>query len=122
MPIEGEAQRLTIYIGSADTVRGRNLAIAIVEHCRQLGLGGATVCRGILGFGKTSRIHRAHLLGLSEDLPERIEVIDRPDRIEQLLPVLDEWLGGGLVVLEEVQVVRYHHASRPAARPDSSPS
>jgi PII-like signaling protein len=121
MPIEGEAQRLTIYVGSGDTVNGRNLAIEIVERCRSLGLAGATVCRGILGFGKTSRIHRAHLLGLSEDLPERIEVVDRPDRIAQLLPILDGLIGGGLVVLEDVRVIRYQHAERGSSGAASRP-
>jgi PII-like signaling protein len=109
MKIEGEAKRVTVYIGSADTWHGRNLAVAIVERCRELGLAGATVTRGVMGFGKHSVIHKAHLLGLSDDLPEKIEVVDRPDAIEHLLPVLDEMLGGGLIVVEDVHVVRYLH-------------
>jgi PII-like signaling protein len=64
---------------------------------------------GVLGFGKTSRIHRAHLLGLSEDMPERIEIVDQTERIEPLLPVLEEMVQGGLIVLEDVQVIRYLH-------------
>jgi uncharacterized protein len=112
MQIEGEAQRLTVYIGSSDTWHGTNLAVAIVERCRKMGFAGATVSRGIMGFGKHSRIHRAHLLGLSEDLPEKIEIIDRPERISELMPVLEEMVSGGLVVLEDVRVIRYqHHAS-----------
>jgi uncharacterized protein len=107
MMIEGDARRLTIYVGSRDTWHGKNLAAAIVERCRALGMAGATLTRGIMGFGKNSRIHRAHFLGLSEDLPERIEVVDRPERIDALLPVLDEMVGGGLIVVEEVRVVRY---------------
>ena len=109
MQIEGEAQRVTIYIGSSDTWHGQNLALAIVERCRTLGMAGATVTRGVMGFGPHLRLHRAHMLGLSEDLPERIEVVDRPERIAQLLPVLDEMVGGGLVLLEEVRVIRYLH-------------
>lgn len=109
MHIEGEAQRVTIYVGSSDTWNGQNLAVAIVDRCRRMGLAGATVTRGILGFGKASRIHRAHLLGISQDMPERVEVIDRPERISQLLPVLDEMVGGGLIILEDVRVVRYLH-------------
>jgi PII-like signaling protein len=105
MAIAGSAQRLTVYIGSSDTWHGRNLALAIVERCRSLGIAGATASRGIMGFGKNSRLHRAHLLGLSEDLPERIEIVDRPDRIAQLLPILDEMVTGGLVILEDVRVV-----------------
>ena len=107
MMIEGDARRVTIYVGSRDTWHGRNLAAAIVERCRASGMAGATLTRGIMGFGKNSRIHRAHLLGLSDDLPERIEVVDRPDRIEALLPALDEMVGAGLIVVEDVHVVRY---------------
>ena len=107
MPIDGPAQRLIIYLGSSDTWHGRNLAVEIVERCRRLGLAGATACRGIMGFGRHSRLHRAQLLGLSQDLPERIEIVDRPDRLALFLPELDEILGGGLVVLQDVEVVRY---------------
>jgi PII-like signaling protein len=107
--IEGAAQKVTVYIGSKDRWHGRSLAIAIVERCRELELAGATMTRGAMGFGKTSRIHRAHLLGLSDDLPERIEIIDRPERIAVLLPILDEMMGGGLITIQDVQVVRYRH-------------
>ncbi len=109
MIIDGPAQKVTIYVGSQDLWHGRNLAVAIVERCRQLGLAGATMTRGIMSFGKNSRIHRAHLLGLSDDLPERIEVIDSPAQIALLMPVLDEMVGGGLVLVQDVQVVHYRH-------------
>ena len=112
MKIEGQAKRLTVYLGSADHWGGRNLAVAIVEKCRELGLAGATVSRGIMGFGKHSVIHKAHLLGLSDDLPEKIEIVDRPEQIEHLLPALDPMLGGGLIVIEDVQVIRYLHDPR----------
>jgi PII-like signaling protein len=114
MPIEGQAQRVTVYIGSSDTWHGRNLAMAIVEHCRKEGIAGATASLGVMGFGKHSRIHRAHLLGLSQDLPERIEIVDRADRIGALLPVLEEMVGGGLIVVEDVQVVVYRHDEKKA--------
>jgi PII-like signaling protein len=109
MIIEGTAQKVTVYIGSKDHWHGRSLAVAIVERCRELGLAGATMTRGIMGFGKTSRIHRAHLLGLSDDLPERIEIIDRPEQIAMLLPILDEMMGGGLIIVQDIHVVRYRH-------------
>ena len=112
MKIEGEAQRVTVYIGNSDTWHGRNLVTAIVEKCRELGIAGATATVGVMGFGKTSRIHRARLLGLSEDLPERIEIVDRPERIAALLPVLEELVQGGLIVLEDVHVVRYLHGPK----------
>jgi PII-like signaling protein len=105
MSIEGEAQRITVYVGSSDTWQGKNLALAIVERCRALGLAGATATRGVMGFGKHSVIHRAHLLGLSEDVPERIEIIDRPDQIARLLPELESMVSGGLIIIENVKIV-----------------
>src|SRR5512144_98000 len=115
MQIEGPAQRVTIYVGSSDTWHGQNLVVAIVERCRKMGLAGATASRGLMGFGKASHLHRAHLLRLSEDLPERVEVIDRPERIAELLPVLDEMVKGGLVIVEDVQIVRYLHDPKAGA-------
>jgi PII-like signaling protein len=109
MRIEGQAQRITLYVGSSDTWGGRNLVAAVVEKCRELGLAGATASRGVMGFGKTSRIHRAHLLGLSEDMPERIEIVDVSERIAAILPVLEEMVQGGLIILEDVHVIRYLH-------------
>jgi PII-like signaling protein len=109
MKIEGEAKRVTVYVGSADTWHGRNLAVAIVEKCRAMEMAGATVSRGVMGFGKHSVIHKAHFLGLSDDVPEKIEVVDRPEEVERLLPLLDEMVGGGLIVVEDVHVIRYLH-------------
>jgi len=77
-------------------------------------MAGATVSRGIMGFGKHSVIHKAHLLGLSDDLPEKIEIVDRPEEIDRLLPVLDEMIGGGLIIVEDVHVVRYLHEPKGA--------
>ena len=109
MKIDGDAKRVTVYIGSSDTWKGRNLAVAIVEECRTMGMAGATISRGVMGFGKQSIIHKAHLLGLSDDLPERVEIIDRKEEIERLLPVLEGMVKGGLIVVEDVHVVRYLH-------------
>ncbi len=114
MKIEGEGKRVTVYVGSSDLWGGRNLAIAIIERCRAMGMAGATVSRGIMGFGKHSVIHKAHFLGLSDDLPEKIEIVDRPEEIDRLLPVLDEMIGGGLIVIEDVHVVRYLHEPKAA--------
>lgn len=108
MSLEGAAQRITIYVGSSDTWHGQHLASAIVEACRALGVAGATASRGFMGFGHQSRIHRAHFLGLSEDLPERIEIIDRPDQIAAVLPQLQAMVGGGLIMVDDVQVIRAH--------------
>jgi PII-like signaling protein len=114
MPLEGDVQRVTIYVGSSDTWHGQNLASAIVAACRKLGLAGATAARGFMGFGHQSRIHRAHLLGLSEDLPERIEVIDRPEKIAAILPQLEAMVGGGLIMVDDVHGRR--RARHPHAR------
>jgi len=72
-------------------------------------MAGATASRGAMGFGKTARIHRAHLLGRSEAMPERIEIVDRPDQIAMILPVLEDLVQGGLIILEDVHVIRYLH-------------
>jgi PII-like signaling protein len=106
---EESAQKLVIYIGSKDTWQGRNLGTAIIERCRAIGLAGATLTRGNMGFGKNSLVHRAHLLGLSDDMPERIEVIDRRERIAEVLPILEEMTGAGLIVVQDVHVVQYRH-------------
>ena len=113
MPIEGDVQRATIYIGSSDTFQGGNLAMAIVERCRAMGLAGATASLGVLGFGKNSVIHRARILGLSSGLPEKIEIIDRPERIAEILPVLEEMVDGGLIVVQDLRAVRYAHRPSP---------
>ena len=115
MNVDDAATKLTIYVGSQDTWHGRNLAAAIIERCRALGLAGATMTRGNMGFGKNSLIHRAHLLGLSDDMPERIEVVDRPERIAEALPALEEMVGAGLMVVQDVRVVQYRHEAKSKA-------
>jgi uncharacterized protein len=116
MPIGDQAQRVTVYVGSADTWHGHNLAVAVVERCRALGLAGATLTRGVMGFGRHSRIHRATFLGLAQDLPERIEIVDRPDRIAQLLPDLQEMVGSssGLIIVQDVRVAHYGPGDSPS--------
>ncbi len=101
------ARLLRIFIGESDTHDGRPLYQAIVETLRRQGLAGATVLRGIEGFGKSSRLHTAHILRLSEDLPIVIECVDTDDKIEAVLPALDEMIGDGLITLERVEVHVY---------------
>lgn len=105
MSIEGAGRRVTVYVGGFDTWDGRNLALAIVERCRELGLAGATASRGIMGFGKGSQIHKAHFLGLSDDLPEKVEIVDVPEKIDALLPVLGEMAPGAVIVVEDVRIL-----------------
>jgi uncharacterized protein len=110
MKIEGPGKQVRIFIGESDRWHHKPLADAIVEMIRAEGLAGATVSRGLAGFGANSRIHTAHVLRLSEDLPIVIDVIDRPDRIEQILPKLDEMVQEGLVVVSDVEVLLYRHS------------
>jgi len=102
-----DARLLRIFIGESDTHEGRPVYQAIVETLRREGLAGVTVLRGIEGFGKSSRLHTAHILRLSEDLPIVIECVDTTDRIEAILPTLDAMIGDGLVTLERVDVRVY---------------
>src|ERR1043166_8699005 len=102
MKIEGEARRGGGYIGESDRWHGRPLFTAIVERCRQEGIAGATVLRGIESYGANSRIHTARILQLSEDLPVVIDIVDQAERIERLLPVLDEMVEEGLITVEAV--------------------
>jgi PII-like signaling protein len=111
MKIQGPGKLLRIFIGEADRWHGRSLADALVLMLREQGLAGATVVRGIEGFGANSRIHTAHVLRLSEDLPIVIEVIDREDRIHAVLPRLEEMVQEGMVCLADVDVMLYRHSA-----------
>jgi PII-like signaling protein len=105
--IEGEGKLLRIFIGESDTWHGRPLYEEIVKRVRERGLAGATVVRGIEGFGADSHLHTARILRLSEDLPVVIEIVDSAERIEEILPLLDEMIGEGLITLERVEVIAY---------------
>ena len=107
MRIEGPARRVTVYIGESDRFEGKPLFEAIVETLRREGCAGATVLRGIEGFGRASRIHTASILRLSEDLPVVIEWVDAAERVERVLPLLSGMVEGGLVTLEDVEIVKY---------------
>ena len=104
---ETDNRLLRIFIGESDSYDGRPLYQAIVEALRKAGLAGATVLRGIEGFGKSSHLHTAHILRLSEDLPIVIECVDTHDKIEAIFPTLDEMIGDGLVTMERVEVRVY---------------
>lgn len=105
--MHGRAVWLRVYIGEADRWQGKPLHEAIVELFHTRGLAGATVLRGVEGFGAHSRIHTARILRMSEDLPLVIEAIDARERIEAILPSLDEMVGDGLVIQIEVDVISY---------------
>jgi uncharacterized protein len=107
MDITGPAKMLKIYIGESDKWHGKPLANELVLRLRAEGMAGATVLRAIEGFGANSRIHAAHVLRLSEDLPLVVEVVDQPAQIEKALPIVDEMVGDGLVTTIDVTVVHY---------------
>jgi uncharacterized protein len=109
MKIEGEGQLLRIFVGESDRWEGRPLYEAIVLAAREHGLAGATVLRGLEGFGANSRIHTVKVLRLSEDLPIVVELVDRPDRIDSFLPTLDKMVTEGMITLEKVSILVYRH-------------
>jgi len=103
----GRELRLSIFVGEGDTWRHKPLYAEIVHRAHQAGLAGATVVRGVEGYGATSRIHTTHLFRLSDDLPMMIIIIDDEDRIRDFLPRLDEFELSGVVTLDEVDVIRF---------------
>ena len=107
MQIPKQALLLRIFFGEDDKLGGRPLYEAIVLKAREMHLAGATVLRGPMGFGASSRLHTTKILRLSEDLPLVIEIVDREDKIDEFLPVLDGMMSSGLVTLEKVQVLQY---------------
>lgn len=111
MKIEGQGLLLRMYIGESDQWHGKPLYQAIVELARERGLAGATVLRGIEGFGATSHIHTSRILRLSEDLPVLIEIVDQEDRLRAILPELDAMVGDGLITLERIEVIAYRGES-----------
>lgn len=98
---------LRIFIGESDHWRGRPLYEAIVHKARELHIAGATVVHGSMGYGAHSRLHTAKILRLSEDLPIVIEIVDTRDKIDTLLPHIDEMVDEGMVTLEKVEVIKY---------------
>lgn len=111
MKISEDGQLLRIFIGESDRWRGKPLYEAIILKAREEGIAGATMLRGMMGFGANSRIHTAKILRLSEDLPIVVEIVDNAEKIERLLPLIDEMVQEGLVTLEKVRVIQYRPRS-----------
>jgi PII-like signaling protein len=107
MQIPRDAVLLRIFIGESEREHGKPLFEAIVLKARELQMGGATVLRGPMGFGRSSHLHTAKILRLSEDLPMIIEIVDSQEKIDKFLPVLDTMMGSGLITVEKVQVLQY---------------
>jgi len=112
MQLLEDAVALRIFIGENDKWQGQPLYEAIVLKAHEMHMAGATVLRGPMGFGHSSRLHTAKLLRLSEDLPFIVEIVDAPDKVNSFLPVLDEMMGSGLITVEKIKVLQY---GRPAA-------
>ena len=109
MKLSETGQLLRIFIGESDQWQGEPLYRAIVMKARELGMAGATVLRGPMGFGANSRMHTSKVLELSSDLPVVIEIVDSAEKIQTLLPFLDETVAEGLITIEGVRVLRYRH-------------
>ena len=107
MQIPRDAVLLRIFIGESDRWHHQPLYEAIVLKAREMHLAGATVLRGAMGFGKSSRLHTSKILRLSMDLPLVIEIVDSEEKIQEFLPVLDPMMGGGLLTIEKVKVMDY---------------
>ena len=107
MEIPHESVLLRVFIGESDRWEGRPLYEAIVLKAREQHLAGATVLRGAMGFGKSSRLHTTKILRLSMDLPLIIEIVDSEEKINTFLPVLEGMMGGGMVTIENVSVIHY---------------
>ncbi len=118
MLIPHEAVLLRVFIGESDRWEHKPLYEAIVLKARELHLAGATVLRGPMGFGKSSRLHTTKILRLSVDLPLVIEIVDSEEKIQAFLPVLDKMMGGGLLTMEKVKVIEYRAA--PVPKPPES--
>ncbi len=112
MKLPEEGSLLRIFIGESDNYKGKALYEQIVLKARELNLAGATVLRGIMGYGASSRMHSAKLLKLSEDLPVVVEIVDIEDNLNRIIPFLDEAVSEGLITREKVKVVKYRHGEK----------
>ncbi|HEX4655230.1 MAG TPA: DUF190 domain-containing protein [Mycobacteriales bacterium] len=112
MHLTGSAQRLTVFVGDSDHYHHHSLVTEIVRRAQAAGLAGCSVFRGSEGFGASRQLHTSHLLSLSEDLPVAVVIVDSVERIQAFLPVLDELVSEGLVIVDDVTVHRY--VGRPA--------
>ena len=113
MRIEGTAKLVRIFLGESDRWKGQPLYVAIVDEMRKAGLAGATVFKGVLGFGAHSVVHAARIVDLSSDLPIVIEFVDSEEKVAAFLPTLDAMVDEGLVTMERVDVIAYKAGASP---------
>ena len=112
MKLEGRQRRLTIFVGESDRHGHTPLATEIVQRAHRAGLAGASVFRGVEGYGASNHIHTTRILSLSDDLPIAIIIVDTDEAIQRFVPELDELITEGLVILDEVEVIKYVGRSR----------
>jgi len=111
--LTGEQVLVRVFLGKDDKWHHRPLFLALVERLRKEGFAGATVLQGVAGFGPRSVMHTAHILRLSADLPMILEIVDTEERVQALIPILDEMVDEGLVTMEKVRVLKYAPGKRP---------
>ena len=109
MKLSGRAKMLRVHFGEDDKWQGKPLYRAIVETCRELDVAGATVLRGVEGYGASTLIRRKHPFSFSHDAPLMVSVVDSEEKIKKLLPALDEMVGEGLIAISDVEVIKYVH-------------
>ena len=119
MILPKDGKLLRVFIGESDTYEGTALYEWIVRKARERGLAGATVLRGVEGFGARSRLHTAKLLRLSSDLPVVVEIVDTEEKIESFLPLIDDAIGEGLATVEKVEV-RFYRSGKSESGPDAA--
>jgi PII-like signaling protein len=116
MKLPQDASLLRVFIGESDRYNEKPLYEQIVLKARELNLAGATVLRGVMGFGAESRIHTAKLLELSSDLPMVVEIVDTEENLNKLMPFIDQTVTEGLVTLEKMRVIKYRHSQEQARK------
>lgn len=115
MKLAGKAKMLRIYFGEDDKWNGKPLYLAIVEKCRELDIAGATVLRGVAGYGASTLIRRSHVFSLSHDAPIMVSIVDSEEKVQKLIPFLDEVVDEGLIATSEVEVIKYVHQTSPGS-------
>ena len=113
MRLEGKAKLLRIHFGGDDKWHGQPLYKAIVTKCREMDIAGATVYRGIEGYGASTLIRRSHLFSISSDAPIMVSIVDTEEKIRKLIPALDEMVDEGLIAMSDVEVIKYVHQETP---------
>jgi uncharacterized protein len=117
MKLPGKAKMLRIYFGEEDTWNDKPLYEAIVEKCRELDIAGATVLRGLAGYGASTLIRHTHLLSFSPDAPVMVSIVDTEEHLRKLFPILDEMVPEGLIAMSDVEVVKYVHQDGMRSQP-----